>query len=90
MPGPMATGQSKVPGLGLALGGLGGKPKGFGPGGGQALPGIGGGFGLDLGKLTAQPDPAAADPQGFQDEFMLQADQFSESWRMALGREKRF
>jgi hypothetical protein len=46
------------------------------------------GLGLNLGLLAKKPE--AGGPQDFQDEFMQHVEEFSESWRQALNREKRF
>jgi hypothetical protein len=45
------------------------------------------GLGLNLAMLTKQKESA---PEDFQDEFMGNVENFSESWRDALKREKRF
>lgn len=45
-------------------------------------PAMPGGFGLNLGALPKKAD--------YQDEFMAKVDEFSESWRMQLRKEKRF
>lgn len=50
-----------------------------GPLGGMGVPGTG--FGLNLGAIE-KPD--------YQDEFMAKIDEFSESWRQQLRKEKRF
>mmetsp|Transcript_41814 Transcript_41814/g.63911 ORF Transcript_41814/g.63911 Transcript_41814/m.63911 type:complete len:80 (+) Transcript_41814:5458-5697(+) len=43
------------------------------------------GLGLNLGKVKEVQEVT-----GFQDEFMDKINEFSESWRMLLEREKRF
>lgn len=48
---------------------------------------MGGGLGLGL-NLAALKQ--AKGVQDFQDEFMARADEYSQSWRDALKREKRF
>ena len=76
-------GQPRLPGLALGGLGLGGQDAGGAP-----APGLG----LDLSRLGAPANVDAEVPaaQDFQDEFLLRIDQFSESWRQALRKEKRF
>lgn len=57
--------------------GLGGAKKPAAPGGSV-------GIGLDLSKLKGQ------NKQDYQDEFMAKYDEFSESWRKLLKKDKRF
>lgn len=72
-----AVTQSKAQSMQLGL------PLGLGskipnkPGGSLGL-----GFGIDLSKL--------GDKQDYQDEFMAKYDEFSESWRQLLKKDKRF
>jgi len=82
-------GRPKFPGLALGGLGLGGLP-GQDASGAPAPPGVG--LGLDLSQLRAptNDDPEVPVAQDFQDEFLLRMDQFSESWRQALRKEKRF
>lgn len=61
--------------LGLPIG-LGAKAANK-PGGSLGL-----GFGIDLSKLGNKED--------YQDEFMAKYDEFSESWRQLLKKDKRF
>lgn len=72
----------------------------------RAAHGLGLGFSIDLTKLKGKPGEAQDDngaqgndyqlqlpnakPQDFQDEFMAKYDEFSESWRMMLRKQKRF
>ena len=72
----------------------------------KATHGLSFGFSIDLTKLKGKPgegqddhdnhgndyqlDGVAAKPQDFQDEFMAKYDEFSESWRMMLRKQKRF
>ena len=73
---PQQQPKQKVPGLGFG---------GLGLGGGANK---GGGFALNLAGL--KPDDGPQQEQDFQDEFLLRIDEFSESWRQALRKEKRF